>query len=46
MQGVHILDHGFGFENAVMKNVALRRGMREGEVLRVAGAEELQSHFH
>ena len=46
VERVHAADDGFGLENAVVKDMALVRGVSECEVLRVASAEELQGHFH
>ena len=43
---MHATDDGFGFEDAVVEDVAGVGRMSEGKVLGIASTEKLQGHFH
>lgn len=46
MQGVHVFDDGFIFQNTIVKDMALTMAMGKREVLRIARTEKLEAAFH
>ena len=46
MQGMHIPNHRLRLQDPVVEDVTEVGGAREGEVVRVARAEELQGELH